>query len=783
MLYSRFDIPAALQGIPGVPDSGNDAGEVLVDGIARDFRNPDGSIPAWAEYQIQELYHSAAIEAGDVPALVGSFGNDYIAGGAGHDVIFGQLGDDTIQGDGSIDGAIELGKPVGAVRTQAGSIDLTPTLTGLPNNIFADGDFVPSFEAATDGDDYIEGNGGNDVIFGNLGQDDIIGGSSEWYTLISPDLRPDGADMIFGGSGQRADHGHDVSDGNRDTIILEDVHARDADAIAGDNANIYRILGINGAEGDGVDAANGDEFLAFEYDKVRGAQRIIVRAVELIDYTPGGPDYNAAGAATDIGAGDEIHGESGDDFIYGMKGADVLFGDSENDDLIGGWGPDWISGGTGSDGVIGDDGRILTARYVPLGAVQPDPGNLAHYAEPLNGVFGVDELNKEISTPGDVQRAVIHPTEIVDGQSVGQIFKTVDLTPFNLDPNSELQDRFFEPLYANDIIFGGLGNDFLHGSAGDDAISGAEALPQFFAAPINPDDPQIAGDDLLRYDAEREEFADYDENNPRSKLVPFLLNFDPAGDPDTDETADNHFDTDAIFGDLGNDWLVGGPDNDNIFGGFGDDLLNADDDLTTNNGLNDMADQPDIDSQDLAFGGAGRDVLIANTGGDRLIDWVGEFNSFLTPFGPFGASTVSRGVPPHLIEFLYELSGAVGADPTRVADTGNLAERNAEPDGEIGLVTQNDQEFWQDQSGAPNDPQPGNVSGGQRLTLRGVDLDSGAAEASEAEDTGFFDTYEPIAYRPQSSDADDGDTIIDVKPRHKIDWKASKGLKSLQDFL
>ena len=31
--------------------------------------------------------------------------------------------------------------------------------------------------------------------------------------------------------------------------------------------------------------------------------------------------------------------------------------------------------------------------------------------------------------------------------------------------------------------------------------------------------------------------------------------------------------------------------------------------------------------EDRAFGGAGLDVLIANTGGDRLIDWVGEFNT------------------------------------------------------------------------------------------------------------------------------------------------------------
>ncbi len=38
-----------------------------------------------------------------------------------------------------------------------------------------------------------------------------------------------------------------------------------------------------------------------------------------------------------------------------------------------------------------------------------------------------------------------------------------------------------------------------------------------------------------------------------------------------------------IFGDLGNDWLVGGTGRDNMYGGFGNDLLNADDDLTTHN--------------------------------------------------------------------------------------------------------------------------------------------------------------------------------------------------------
>ena len=56
----------------------------------------------------------------------------------------------------------------GAVRTRRSS---TPSSS------------TPRSRAATDGDDYIEGNGGDDTIFGNLGQDDIIGDSSDLYGL------------------------------------------------------------------------------------------------------------------------------------------------------------------------------------------------------------------------------------------------------------------------------------------------------------------------------------------------------------------------------------------------------------------------------------------------------------------------------------------------------------------------------------------------------------------------------------------------------------------------
>ena len=116
------------------------------------------------------------------------------------------------------------------------------------------------------------------------------------------------------------------------------------------------------------------------------------------------------------------------------------------------------------------------------------------------------------------------------------------------------------------------------------------------------------------------------------------------------------------------DWLVGGIGKDHLYGGWGNDLLNADDNLSTASGANNAPDTH-ASYEDIAYGGAGRDVLIGNTGGDRLIDWVGEFNSYLVPFAPFGMPTVSRTLQPQLPEYLYALSKSLGADQTRISPT------------------------------------------------------------------------------------------------------------------
>lgn len=639
---------------------------------------------------IEVLDHDASIEA--ISSGARPWGDDVMAGGVDADLVFGELGDDLVQGDGSIDLTDDgLDGPT----TQIDTTD--EVIPGVGGTLFFN-----VAENAADGDDYIEGNGGDDILFGGLGQDDIIGGSSLLFGLSDAndhDSRPDGSDLIYGGAATPDRMLRNAETDPNDLIISpENAHALDADVIMGDNANIYRAVIDNG---DGT-----TDYHEFNYDEVFGGERTVPRATDTIDYTLGGIDVNPVSHANDQGAYDVIHGESGDDIVYGQRGRDIIFGESEDDNIIGGYDHDWISGGTGQDGVLGDDGRIHTSRNSRAG-------------EALHGIdgFSQTELDEFIKTPGSIQQATININ--------GALKKTVNLTPFFLDP--EQFDVYADPTEADDIIYGGWGSDFLHGGGGDDAISGAEALQEFYDNPVNNGDVLGFASDPQRPN----EFADYDEYNPRDKIAGFLLNFDETEghgdyiDPERGLSSDKVSDgDDIIFGDLGNDWIVGGTGRDNVYGGYGSDLLNMDDDHSTNLEANDQPDT-DISYEDRAYGGAGRDVLIGNTGGDRLIDWVGEYNSYIVPFAPFGTATVSRTLQPQLQDFLYALSANHGADNTRGTDPdGGVLERNGEPYGELGVVLQKDFD-WKDQTGAPDDPQAGNIPGGKRDVLRSAAFNNG----------------------------------------------------------
>ncbi|NCC75650.1 MAG: calcium-binding protein, partial [Clostridia bacterium] len=654
--------------------------------------------------------------SGTDDTLNGDAGDDILIGGTGADTIHGHDGHDLLLGDHGSLATADLA-PAGAhtantrYRTLtgetlydadgypliAGSAPINPdgqvfwaclTITlnhdgdGGNDSIFGDAghDLIFGQDGndildGGEGDDTIEGGAGDDTLCGGFGQDDLIGGSSNLFGYSSSSDRSDGSDTIYGDDGNdtnRNTFGYDTGETAPDNI-----HSANADVILGDNGNIFRIVDESG------------HYLTFAYDTAAyypGDLRIRVRVVQLLDYITGGPDYSPD-ALNDLGAADTIHGESGNDVIYGMTGDDILYGEGQDDDLIGGWGHDWISGGTGDDGILGDDGHLYTSRHGT--------------AEPLYGIEATQETYIEGTK---TLTATVNVTGILN--------KTALLTPLNLSPNGGA-DVFFDPAYADDILYGGLGNDFIHGGSGDDAISGTEALEQYYADPFNPGD-------VLGYDPDTTLFAAYNPKAPMARVyvdetgafvtsggTEFILNF-ASGEVEWD----GH---DRIFGDLGNDWLVGGPGQDQLFGGLGNDLLNGDDDhdpWTANTEVDvPPTDQPATYYDDIIFGGGGRDILIASSTGDALVDWVGEFNTYVVPTSKFGPGTIIRFSNASIVQFLVDLALSSGLDKTagRSVLTADPA-RYFEPYGELGIVLNGDP-FSSDQNGAPRDPQPGNKGG------------------------------------------------------------------------
>ncbi|MFL5860054.1 MAG: hypothetical protein ACJ780_04640, partial [Solirubrobacteraceae bacterium] len=675
-----------------------------------------------------QLFDQAADVSGNLPA--GTYSDSSIAGGAGNDVLFGQGGNDWIQGDGSV--VSDAGQVTIDVQTRDAVTD--------PRQSVAD-----YAGPGGDGNDYIEGNAGSDVIYGGLGQDSLVGGSSNMFSLVNATQRSDGNDTIYGGAGTQTAI-NNLGD------LGPNGHAHDADVILGDNGDIYRLVGAKGSATTDANAATKPalQFLSFNYDiaSYDATEKIIVRGWTLLDYTYASPTNNLPGAA-DIGGPDLVQGENGNDVILGGVGSDVLLGNGQDDTMMGGNGNDRIYGGSGDDAILGDNGYYNTSRN--------------GLTEPLWDVT--------VANPTNVVQAIPGPYTDATTFQAGDFFQEARLFDYIADP--AVTGGFA------DIIYGGLGNDWIHGGTGDDAISGAEALAFYYSTipqseilaqwgidPVNP----------LLYNLATTKFADYNAVDPWSKIydctdgtkdipvsgtctsgqkVDFFLNFTPyvldaSGVPILDGSGSpvkSNDGCDIIYGDNGNDWIVGGTDTNWLFGGFGDDLLQSSQNLETQSELNRIPEAATWSDPTFAYGGAGRDVLIADSGRARMYDWSGEFNSFIVPFSPFGAPVVNRSFSPWIRDFIRALSVAGGADQTFTPGS---------PLDELALSTPQDS-YWQAQKGGPRDPQPGNVPGVQ-IDYRGnVDLgvgcpcDAGDAIAVQGEVNGQVEETPPGLVLPTAT--------------------------------
>ncbi|MFZ1284426.1 MAG: calcium-binding protein, partial [Propionicimonas sp.] len=596
-----------------------------------------------------------------------AWGDDYLAGGPDDDMIWAQLGDDVVQGDGDVDFRVN-GAKVGAWRDASGYLHV-----------------LPSYEAPTDGDDYIEGGGGHDVVFGGLGADDIIGGSSSMFSLTTMARRPDDGDLLFGGAGTDVGRNDDTRG-----------HLADSDVIVGDNGNILRVV-----------VADSTVLTRAPWDQRSQRQALdlglLLRVVVLLDYTEGGPDAMpqlfpgitqeaAAGAGTgvvDVWGSDEIHGESGDDAIYAGGGNDVVFADAGDDNVVGGWGHDWISGGTGSDVLHGDEAWSL---LTTVGAT-------------------ATTTTTAFATAAATGERCVEPAR---------------------------------PAFSNDVIFGGWDDDLLDGGWGDDALSGAEALevswaPDYaggvletgwnrpfndgrllgidpvtgkflllnekhpeYVITLNPDGTQVQiGWSKVKVPVDPTAFGSRGHCKPRfiwvkvwtppSDLVWFLTNDPGDGRPVPGKhrsCAPVLFTDgdDALFGQDGRDWLVGGTGEDALWGGADSDLLNGDDDPWTDLGLNKHRDKADSYEDEL-IGGRGDDDYITNNSHDHITHGDGDLDPTALPSGSFARWPVLRQVPEEMEDTLKAMTRALGPQVVAVPFTDPVPEQLAAPtNGEVPLT-------------------------------------------------------------------------------------------------
>jgi hypothetical protein len=340
-------------------------------------------------------------------------------------MLFGQLGDDTIQGDGAIapafaravDNAGETVLSTTVVTTHASASRSPDGCTGpagaLVCDYVGDLDTVPVVR----GDDGRRGlHRGQRRERHGLRQP-RPGRHPRWQLgLLQPDDRPPAPGrqrppVRRRRHAPRAQRRHTTA---QTGTTAADVHARDADTLVGDNGRIIRIVGVNGTPL-APTTGTSPRWMTFNYDTYDGTgaiydpnKKIVVRGVTLIDYTPGGPDFDPIGVRTAVNGPAYCHDRWRGHGRHLQRPAarssrsataarpargsatsaattrstaspattrptapvanDVLYGDAQDDDLIGGWGNDWISGrAPASTASSATTGRLFTSRNSATG--------------------------------------------------------------------------------------------------------------------------------------------------------------------------------------------------------------------------------------------------------------------------------------------------------------------------------------------------------------------------------------------------------------------------------
>ncbi|MEO8507316.1 MAG: calcium-binding protein, partial [Betaproteobacteria bacterium] len=303
-----------------------------------------------------------------------------------------------------------------------------------------------------------------------------------------------------------------------------------------------------------------------------------------------------------IGAADEIHAGSGDDYVFAQVGDDLVWGDDGNDTIAGGKDNDVVFGGRGNDRIAGDTYSQLVGGMttVPTGDDYLDGGegndDLSGDAgaDTLIGGAGNDLLRGNNALVGADFQSTTSADDGDDYLSGGAGTDTLvgdardDTLHGGDDDDNLFGDSNQTPVafHGNDYLDGGAGNDYLRGYAGNDTLLGGLGADQMLGE---------AGDDYL----------DGGEPFPTSGLQPRDT---ASGGDGADIIVNAHYQ----LGDAGDDHLSNGGE---MWGGDGDDVIANGGKLLGGNGADSLFAAA---LGSLMFGDAGTDLLIGAEGADQL---------------------------------------------------------------------------------------------------------------------------------------------------------------------
>jgi len=223
------------------------------------------------------------------------------------------------------------------------------------------------------GDDVLIGSDAANLIDGRQGSDTILGlgGDDRFAALGNGQGFPNGADSIFGGTGNDT-----VSYEDRTSGVVVRLDDRPFDGEPGENDNVHsdvetiagssaadvltgsassnHLLGLTGNDrldgglgADVLDGGPGTDTASYA-DRTRG---VVVRLNALADDGQAGEGDNVLNAENLIGGSgpDRLTGNAGRNVLRGLLGNDRMHGLDDNDTLIGSEGIDFADGGRGVD--------------------------------------------------------------------------------------------------------------------------------------------------------------------------------------------------------------------------------------------------------------------------------------------------------------------------------------------------------------------------------------------------------------------------------------------------